>query len=111
MDDATRQRYENRAQVVKALAHPTRLFLVDRLSRGQQCVADLTAMIGADMSTVSKHLAVLKGVGIVGDRRRGVQVFYYLKTPCVLSFFGCIESVLRESAEPAPILIDIEDNS
>ena len=87
---------EARARVMKALAHPTRLFIVDELSRGERCVCELTDGIGADMSTVSKHLSVLKGAGIVSDDRRGVQVFYRLRVPCILNFFGCVEAVLEE---------------
>jgi DNA-binding transcriptional ArsR family regulator len=87
---------EARARVMKALAHPTRLFIVDELSRGERCVCELTEMVGADVSTVSKHLAVLKRAGVVLDDRRGQQVFYRLRVPCILSFFGCVEAVLDE---------------
>ncbi len=83
---------------MKALAHPTRLFLVEELSRGERCVCELTEMVGADVSTVSKHLAVLKGAGLVLDDKRGAQVFYRLRVPCVLNFFGCVEAVLEEVA-------------
>lgn len=92
-------RYEARARIIKALAHPTRLFIVDQLSDGERCVCDLTDMIGADMSTVSKHLSVLKNAGIVADEKRGLQVFYRLNTPCALKFFDCVEEVLRTNAK------------
>jgi len=108
MTDQQRQLWAARATVVKALAHPTRLIIVDELSRHERCVAELTDLIGADMSTVSKHLSVLKSVGIVGDEKKGVQVYYTLKTPCILNFFGCIESVLREGAEQQLRLINLE---
>ena len=88
---------EARARVMKALAHPSRLFIVDELSRGERCVCDLTEMVGADVSTVSKHLAVLKAAGVVIDDRRGQQVFYRLRVPCILNFFGCVEAVLEET--------------
>ncbi len=87
---------EARAKVMKALAHPSRLFIVDELSRGERCVCELTEMIGADVSTVSKHLALLKQAGVVLDERRGQQVFYRLRVPCILNFFGCVEAVLEE---------------
>ena len=74
---------ECRAKVMKALAHPSRLFIVDELSRGERCVCELTEMIGADVSTVSKHLAVLREAGLVLDERRGVQVFYRLRPTSV----------------------------
>lgn len=86
--------YRRRARVMKALGHPSRLMMVDELSRGERCVCDLTALVGHDMSTVSKHLAVLRRAGIVEDDRRGLQVFYRLKVPCVLNFFTCVDAVL-----------------
>ena len=89
---------EHRARVMKALAHPSRLFIVDELSRGERCVCELTEMIGVDVSTVSKHLAVLREAGLVLDERRGVQIFYRLRVPCILNFFGCVEAVLEETA-------------
>lgn len=89
------ERHRERADVLKSLAHPSRLLMVEELSRGERCVCDLTELVGADISTVSKHLAVLKKAGIVSDERRGVQVYYRLNAPCVLNFFHCVESVLR----------------
>ena len=76
MDAKTRAKYEARASVVKALAHPTRLFIVDEIAKGERCVCELTAMIGADISTVSKHLSVLKQAGLVADEKRGLMVYY-----------------------------------
>ena len=85
----------------KALGHPTRLFIVEELSRGERCVCELTAMVGADVSTVSKHLSVLRGVGLVEDEKRGAQVYYRLLVPCVLTSFGCIDAVLGDRAAKA----------
>ncbi len=96
LEGQTKAQMEARSRVMKALAHPTRLFIVDQLSRGERCVCELTDGIGADVSTVSKHLSVLKGAGIVLDDKRGVQVFYRLRVPCILNFFGCVEAVLEE---------------
>ena len=92
----TKSHMEARAKVMKALAHPSRLFMVEELAHGERCVCDLTEMVGADVSTVSKHLAVLKSAGIVIDDKRGAQVFYRLRVPCILNFFGCVEAVLEE---------------
>jgi len=106
MDQKTRARFAARAKVMKAMAHPTRLFIVDELSRGERCVCELTEMIGADTSTVSKHLALLRAVGIVQDEKRGSQVFYTLRLSCVLNFLGCVESVLKENAENQLALVE-----
>ena len=99
MNAQQRARYEVRARIVKALAHPSRLFIVDELARGERCVCELTEMVGADVSTVSKHLSVLKNAGIVSDERRGTQIFYSLKVPCILNFFGCVEAVVEANAK------------
>ena len=88
-----------RARVLKAMAHPSRLFILEELEKGERCVCDLTEQIGVDVSTVSKHLSVLKQAGIVRDDKRGNQVFYRLCVPCILNFFGCVESVLEEQAK------------
>lgn len=99
MDRKRRAQFEARAKVIKALAHPTRLFIVDELSRGERCVCDLRDLIGSDISTVSKHLSLLKAAGIVHDEKRGLQVFYSLRVPCVLRFFDCISAVLKSVAK------------
>lgn len=100
-------RYEARARIVKALGHPTRLFLVDQLAQEERCVCDLTDLVGADTSTVSKHLSILRGAGLVRDEKRGNMVFYSLSMPCVLDFLSCAETVSCQSAaEQAKVLID-----
>jgi ArsR family transcriptional regulator len=98
MDQKTRAGLEARARVIKAMAHPTRLLFVEELAKGERCVCELNEMVDADVSTISKHQAVLKNAGIVRDEKRGSRVFYSLRTPCVLNFFSCVEGVLKEQA-------------
>jgi len=98
MAQGSRSGFEERAEILKALAHPSRLIVVDELSRGERCVCELTECVGADISTVSKHLSLLKDAGIVDCQKRGVKVFYRLRVPCVLNFFTCVEAV-REDKE------------
>ena len=75
MDAKTTRKYERRAAVIKALAHPSRLYIVDRLAEHAHCVNELTALIGSDMSTVSKHLSVLKNAGgCAGREARGLHL-------------------------------------
>ena len=88
-----------RAKVLKAMAHPSRLFMIEELEKGERCVCELTEMIGADISTVSKHLSLLKQAGIVIDEKRGNQVFYRLRVPCIINFFGCVEKVLESQSQ------------
>jgi ArsR family transcriptional regulator len=100
MTAAAQAEYKAKARIIKALAHPTRLFIVDELSRGERCVCELTDLIGVEMPTVSRHLGVLKSAGILEDEKRGLQVFYRLRVPCVLNFFKCVEAVQRNGKCP-----------
>ncbi len=98
MNAREKGKYQAKANVLKALAHPTRLWMAEQLEGGERCVCEFVAAVGVDFSTVSKHLAVLKQAGIVADEKRGKKVFYRLKVPCVLNFMNCIESVIRSES-------------
>jgi len=100
-----RQLYAARAKVAKALAHPSRLLILDALTEKEMCVCDLTDLVGADQSTVSKHLAVLKNAGIVADRKEGVMIYYRLKVGCLGGFWNCIEGVLRQNLKDQQALM------
>ncbi len=83
--------------MLKAMANESRLMIVDRLSKGECTVGELTDLIGSDQSTVSKHLAVLRSHSIVDDRREGNNVYYTLLTPCVLRFLACATQVIEDN--------------
>ena len=104
--------YKTRAAIIKAMAHPTRLKIIDTLAEGEMCVGDLQSTVGGDMSTVSKHLTVMKNAGLVVDRKHGLQVFYSLRVPCIMGFFGCIEAVvgMTNPEAPAPVACCANDD-
>jgi DNA-binding transcriptional ArsR family regulator len=83
--------FERSAAVFKALANANRLVLVDALSSGERCVADLAGLLDLDLSTVSSHLAVLRHAGILTMRRHGTQIFYALRKPCLMNVFCCLD--------------------
>ncbi len=99
MDKKRKALLNAKAEVLKALSHPTRLYMVEELARGEKCVCKFNEQIDADFSTISKHLSVLKQAGIVRDEKRGKRVFYTLEVPCVLGFMGCVETVLKSRIE------------
>jgi ArsR family transcriptional regulator len=96
MSGSTRERYRLRSEFLKALAHPARLLMVDALAAGPRCVGELTELVGADASTVSRHLSLLKAAGILADEKRGAQVFYHLRVCCLGDFLACIERAVRD---------------
>ena len=85
-----------RSRVFRALGHPVRLLLAERLVDGARCVRELACAVGLDISTVSRHLALLRDAGILESERQGVQVVYRLRSPCVLRIFDCLDTVLDE---------------
>ena len=97
---AERARHEARAKVLKALAHPARLKLVDVLAEHNEvCVCDLTEAIGMDISTASRHLTQLKNAGVVESDKRGQMVFYSLRVKCLKGLFGCIDAVVKYNVD------------
>jgi ArsR family transcriptional regulator len=89
-----RERYVARAKIAKAMAHPSRLMMLEEMHEKECSVTELTELVGSDQSTVSKHLAVLKNAGLVQDRKEGVMVYYRLRVPCLRGFWDCIEGIL-----------------
>ena len=98
MDSQMKARYEKRAGVFKALAHPARLFMVEQMALGERCVCELTEMLDLDISTVSKHLSVLRNAGVVSFEKRGANVYYRMRMGCVLGFFACVQEAIEKQA-------------
>jgi ArsR family transcriptional regulator len=95
MNERERALTEAKANVLKALGHPTRLWMAEQLATGEKCVCELAENIDADFSTISKHLSILKQAGVVVDEKRGKQVYYRLKVPCILNMMPCVEAVIE----------------
>ncbi len=91
LEGKVQQEYERRAAVIKAMAHPTRLYILDMLRVGTRCVCEINDGIDADVSTVSKHLALLKKAGLLSSIKKGLQVYYTLETPCILDALSCLD--------------------
>jgi DNA-binding transcriptional ArsR family regulator len=96
MDDE--KRLEDRTLVLSALANRTRLMIIEHLVGRDMTVSELTEVAGLDISTVSRHLAVLKTAGIVSFERDGNRRLYSLRTPCVLGFLDCVDEINGEDS-------------
>ena len=99
MNDREKAMIEAKANVLKALGHPTRLWMAEQLAAGEKCVCELAENFSADFSTISKHLTILKQAGVVTDEKRGKQVYYRLKVPCILNLMPCIEAVIQATVQ------------
>lgn len=103
------------SQVFKALGHKARLLIVQELSLGSRCVCDLQRLVGSDMSTISKHLSVLKHAGIVSHEKQGTNVVYSLEMICVENFLECTRLFItkqiqgRQESLPCEAAICLEE--
>jgi len=99
MNSQEMSKFKIRAEVVKAMAHPTRLFIMHKLAEQRHCVNELHDLLEVDLSTVSKHLTVLRKAGIVIATKEGTQVYYALRVPCIMNCMQCIETLIKKNAE------------
>lgn len=93
------KRHELQARIFQALGHPIRVHIVEILGEGEVCVCEIARQVGAERSNVSRHLAVMLHAGILHSRKDGLQVFYSLRTPCVLEFLACATRVVSRNVE------------
>ena len=95
-----------KVDVFRAIGHPLRLGIIEFLDEGEWCVGDIVGSVGADVSSVSKHLSVLKKAGIVVHRREGLKMMYRIIMPCALDFVRTLEGVLlRRLEENRPSMV------
>lgn len=87
-------KYNQRTNVLKALSNPIRLFIIDEIAKEEKCICEIAQMLDVDLSSISKHVNVLKNAGVIIVEKRGKNVYPKLLCPCVLDLFSCIESVI-----------------
>ena len=90
--------YDRQAEVLKALAHPLRIAILDYLKDGEQCVCDIAKHISSERSNVSRHLSLLVSCGVLEYRKDGLNVIYSLKARCILDFLECATTCLKQQA-------------
>ena len=104
MQDALRR---FKADIFQALAHPTRIAILELLSEGELSAGALIEKLGMEQANVSQHLAVLRAKQIVTNRKVGNQVFYSVRAPIILDvlesmrlyFLGHLSESLKMLAE------------
>ena len=89
--------YEMQARVIGALAHPIRVAIVELLKDGEVCVCEIAERIGAERSNTSRHLSVMLKAGVLKTRKDGLQVYYSLRTPCILNFLVCATQAIEQN--------------
>jgi len=97
--EASDQLLEKIADRLKAMADPMRLHILHALQAGERCVGDILAEVGGSQANVSKHLSVLRRVGLVDCRREGVNVYYRIDDPTVFTICSTVCDSLERQVE------------
>lgn len=90
-------RAKRRSHIFKALAHPMRVYLLEKIKEKTWCVCELAKEAGIPKSAASKHLSQLKEAGLVEDQKRGTRVEYRLTAPCIIELITCTEDVVLKN--------------
>lgn len=96
MNQQLMNEFQAESEIFKALAHPVRLFIIHRIREERLSVKELAERVEVDISTMSKHLDLLKRHQIIVGEKVKNQVFYSLNIPCVLDFMHCASRVLKK---------------
>jgi ArsR family transcriptional regulator len=81
---------EHVAEVLKALAHPVRLQIVEMLEKGEMCVSDIVEALHGKQAITSQQLNMMKDKGVLGCRREGARVYYHIENKNVIKLLNCI---------------------
>lgn len=95
-----------KAMLLKAMGHPIRVEIIELLGKKEMCACEIASLFDCDRTTVSKHLAILKDLGIIGQRREGLYIYYSLKLHCLVSMLQCIEHAIF--SDPVKVQFDCE---
>ncbi len=85
--------YQKEAEIFKALSHPTRLFILHKIRDESFSVSELAAMAQVDISTMSKHLDLLKRYQIIAGEKNKNNVYYKLNIGCLFTFLECAKNL------------------
>ncbi len=100
---------EFKASIFQALAHPTRIAIVEVLRDGELSVGAMQERLGIEQANLSQHLAILRGRHIVAHRKGGNQVFYSLGNPVLIEVLDIMRRYFQSNlAEAVQMLGDID---
>ncbi len=92
IENADKQ-YIKEAEIFKALSHPTRILILYSIKEKQLTVTELAKKAGIDISTMSKHLDLLKRYKIIVGEKIKNTVYYKINIPCVFNFLNCAKEI------------------
>jgi ArsR family transcriptional regulator len=98
-----------KATLFQALAHPTRIAIVDALRDGELNAGTLAERLGVEQANLSQHLAVLRGRQVVANRRQGNQILYSVRDPVLFKILDLLRKYFLSQAHETRALLDALD--
>lgn len=100
-----------KADIFQALAHPTRIAIIDLLGNGELSAGELIEKLGMEQANISQHLAVLRAKQIVVNRKAGNQVFYSVRDPILLEMLTLMRRYFQKHLKDALEMLNEMDKS
>jgi ArsR family transcriptional regulator len=103
MTDREKLRLRMKAEIFKAIGQPIRIGIIEILHERELPVGQIAYQVGTDASTVSKHLSLLRKLGIVVDRKEGGKIFYQTTVHQLVDYLKCFDGTVlkRLGVQPA----------
>ncbi|TCK69700.1 ArsR family transcriptional regulator [Acidipila rosea] len=100
-----------KADIFQALAHPTRIAIIELLDDGELSAGELIDKLGMEQANISQHLAVLRGKQLVANRKAGNQVFYSVRDPIILKVLALMRRYFQKHLKEALEMLDEMDKA
>ena len=100
-----------KADIFQALAHPTRIAIIELLSGGELSAGELIGRLGMEQANVSQHLAVLRSKQLVANRKSGNQVFYSVRDPIIFEVLALMRTYFQKHIQEAMEMLDEMDKN
>jgi len=89
------KQYLLEAELFKAMAHPTRMQIIELLRTGEKCVCEITPTLEKEQPNISRHLAILKKEGLVRSRKEGLKVIYWVTDERLFDIIDLSSDIIR----------------
>lgn len=97
---------QNKADILKAMAHPTRINILESLREGERCVCEIIELVDSEQSNTSQHLAQLKKMGIISSRKDGLKVIYRVNNSEVFFLLDMLDKIIANQMEESLALLE-----
>jgi DNA-binding transcriptional ArsR family regulator len=96
---------ELKAEILKALAQPTRLKILELLRNGERCICEIVPALNGEQSNISRHISLMQKSHLVTTRKDGVRVMVKVRDPRIFEILDDVSLMLKKQMEETRKLI------